>query len=202
MVMDLFAFTFENKQSKMLIGISGHMRSGKTTTANALYKTLSEKGHRVVHVNFADSLKVMIAAHFNFHVGLCYTQKETIIDGMDLSIGQVLQLWGTKLREVHPDIFIFPIKKYILEYDFIIIGDLRFENELNFILDHKGVVVRLKSDRKVGTESRSAFHVSETALDESIDKFHKVFDTDVMITDEIVKEILKILQTKTTDAEI
>lgn len=165
------------------------MGSGKTTTANMVYEMLIQKGKRVICANFADSLKKMVAMHYHFPLEKCYKHKEELIPGWHLTIGQTLQAWGEKLREIHPDIFLMEIKRLVENYDYVIVGDVRYKNEVEFIQRESGKVVRLLSQRKLLEETRSVSHASETALDD-YKHFDLVIDTDFFVPHDVASIIV------------
>jgi hypothetical protein len=66
----------------VVLGISGHIGSGKSSLAAALTTSLSAKGWTVYERNFADKLKELVAFHFGIEIERCYTQqgKNTLLD--------------------------------------------------------------------------------------------------------------------------
>lgn len=151
----------------MLIGISGKIGSGKTTFASLLFKKLIEHKQEVTIRNFADKLKSCCHV-ITGHYGYTQEDKNTFLPEFNMTVGEFLQGFGTKLREHFYDkIWVTPTISNLKENTTYIIGDCRFPNEADAIKDADGIVIRLEGDplnvRKDSTRDMS--HPSEIALD-------------------------------------
>lgn len=112
----------------MIIGIAGKFCSGKSSICELLKK---QYGDETIILNFADKVKSIAEDLFNM------TEKDR----------SLLQLLGMKMREIRDSVWI----DYVLrQYDgtkVIIIGDVRFENEVDAINAEGGKVYYIDRDR-------------------------------------------------------
>ena len=184
----------ENKQKIKILGVSGKLGSGKDTFAELLAKQLAGKVER--HA-LADNLRLiteiisgirMTTTH-EIDEPFCneirnYTQdqKNILIKQFNKTIGETLQLVGTELFRDNYDTDVW-VKSLFSEeiYDkmndgkIIIIPDVRFINEADYILQEGGYLIRLEGDPAGVRENslRDLNHLSETNLD-NYTKFDKV----------------------------
>lgn len=152
----------EATKRQLIIGISGKKGSGKTTVCNIIKARYPD----FVVYNWADPLKPAVKILFNWeHLDLVDgPDKETVDERWGVSPRAVLQHLGTDyLRTVYCDDFFVRNLKHRLagsRPDRILIGDVRFPNEIDFIKS-QGVVWRIERPGQVYTDQ----HASETALD-------------------------------------
>lgn len=144
-----------------IICISGHAQNGKDTVAQIMQKTLWGYGERVLIAHYADLVKYICKQFFDW-------------DGKKDEYGRsLLQYVGTnKVRAKEPDFWVGFICKMLElfpdEWDYVLIPDCRFPNELDYLRNHGFDVVHLRV-RRDGfdnglTETQKA-HPSETSLD-------------------------------------
>ena len=143
------------------ICISGKAQNGKDTTAELLWSELQQLGKKVRIVHYADLLKYICRSWFDWN-GL-----------KDDSGRTLLQKVGTDVvRKKRPDFwvdFILDIVKLFEdEWEYIIIPDTRFPNELYKIKDSGYPMTHIRVVRKdfvspLSPEQQA--HISETALD-------------------------------------
>ncbi len=117
-----------------LIGISGKIGTGKSTTAQHLVtKGLVDCMH-----DFGDELKKEVCELFQIPFAACYHDKDRLIFHPDLphqpmSIRQILQWWGTDVRRAQDPYYW--VKKWQawwrnqIQTDAIVVGDVRFRTE-------------------------------------------------------------------------
>lgn len=152
------------KQHAKVVCISGHARAGKDTTAEMMKKELENEWHyRVLTIHNADLLKFMCKSLFGW-------------DGNKDEKGRhILQYVGTDVvRKQEPDFWVsFIIKVLKLfpdEWDYVLIPDVRFPNEINELKKAGFDVRHIHIDRQIENdlteEQRS--HLSETALQHTI----------------------------------
>lgn len=150
-----------------LIGIAGKARSGKDTAAAYLVQK-----HGLVKYSFADPLKAGIRAMFGLteeHVN--GDLKETVIPWLGTSPRRLMQTLGTEWgREiVRPDLWVLLAQR---QWDHLklatddtfhcgmIVPDIRFEDEADFIRRNGGLVIHLFRDDAQEVEK----HKSESGV--------------------------------------
>lgn len=141
--------------------LSGQARHGKDTAGGYFKNELDAKGYKSVIVHYADLLKHICSTFFGWN------------GEKDEAGRSLLQRVGTDcVRAQHPnywvDFIISLSTMFPEEYDYIIIPDTRFPNEISrireagFRVAHVRVV-RKDFENELTLEQRS--HASETALD-------------------------------------
>lgn len=145
-----------------VILISGKAQSGKDTAASLMRKKLESDNHRVLIAHYADLLKFICRNYFGW-------------DGIKDEKGRrVLQYVGTDvIRKDNPSLWV-DFAAQMLKYsngnwDYVIIPDCRFPNELSGMIQHgfDTVYLRIVRDNFDSplTEEQQK-HSSETALDD------------------------------------
>lgn len=165
-----------------VIGISAKAGAGKDTAYNLLKDSLETKGYKITRLAFADKLKEALGIIFGFNVDRLmwdydYKQGNTLDDGspdpacemLGMNRRVIMQLFGTEaMRQgLHPDIWIIALKLAINrgeydEYDVGVLTDCRFVNELQFVKDMDGLVVKVERHGDVSTLIEDVDHASET----------------------------------------
>ena len=159
-----------------IIGISGKMGVGKSTTAMRLNEVLP----RSIRYAFADLLKAEVSRLFGFPPEWCYNRKEEVINfhhmeegesiPKEMTVRETLQWYGTDvIRAREPQRWIRQIVRTIRElhdYDYLIIEDVRFLNEAKFVKDSGGLLVRIEPYDGYIMPTKAVQHISETELDD------------------------------------
>ena len=144
-----------------IVCFSGKAQHGKSTCAEILKEQLEKNGFRVVIANYGGLVKYICKEFFGW-------------DGVKDETGRsILQYVGTDIvRERNPDYwvrFIDSIAKLFYDHwDYMIIDDARFPNELSGLKDHDVIharVIRPMFENSLTAEQRR--HPSETSLDNS-----------------------------------
>ena len=202
-----------NDMKKNIIGISGKIGSGKDTFAELLAEQLQGKVER--HA-LADKLRIiteivsgirMTTTH-EVNKPFCneirnYTQdqKNILIKQFNKTIGETLQLVGTDLFRDNYDTDIWVKSFFNEELDdklshgkIIVVPDVRFVNEADYILQEGGYLIRLEGDPMGVRENslRDLNHVSETNLD-GYTKFSKVIyndKKDIEVLKKVVNDLI------------
>jgi len=143
-----------------IVTFSGKAQHGKTTSANFLGAMLKEKGKRVLFASYADYLKYLARQYF------CWNGEK------DERGRTLLQELGTeKTRHKFPNFWVDNViglaKILEDEYDYVIIDDCRFPNEISR-WEEEGYrilsfwVNRPNFDNRLTEEQKN--HPSETSL--------------------------------------
>jgi len=157
---------------KHLICISGKAEAGKTTLANYLDKKLDS-----LILNNGDHVKDIATRHYRW-------------DGKKDEAGRSLLQWlGTDIcRKNNPNIWVNVIKEdikgLISEYDYFIIADCRFENEIEVLKQSFDNVITVRINRSKHISElteKQLLHPSETSLDN--------FDFDYKVDAENIKDL-------------
>lgn len=166
----------------MLIGISGKARSGKDTFADFLVDIFySQFNRKFKTMAFADELKYLCKIQF----GLSYEQlwgdsKEKIDyryrkqDGGFWTAREIMQAVCEFYRSVDADYWVKALDQSIknsMDKD-IIITDVRYPNEFNYVRENDGILVRIY--RVGGPYINNAYHLSERALDNFSDNLFDI----------------------------
>lgn len=144
-----------------VITIAGKAQHGKDTTAELLQNRLEYNGKKVLLTHYADLLKYVCQKFFDWN-------------GKKDEAGRtLLQYVGTEvIRTVEPDYWVDFIKSILTmfpdKWDYVIIPDTRFPNEIDNLKDDFDVVaVRVtRPDFDNGLTEEQKNHKSETALDD------------------------------------
>lgn len=150
------------KHAPIIIGFGYKARSGKDTAANYLVKK-----YNFARIGFADTLKESCRAVFSFSDEQLYGElKQTVDPFWNKTPRECLQIIGDGFRKfIDPLIWIKAIERKIeLMGNKIVIPDIRYINEINFIHGMGGVVVCIKRNYYELTE-KQATHTSEIELD-------------------------------------
>lgn len=163
-----------------VICISGHAQHGKDTTAQMIRHLLWGYGKKVLIIHNADLLKFMCKQLFNWN-------GEKDEHGRTL-----LQYVGTDIvRERRPDFWADYIADVLTmfygHWDYVLIPDCRFPNEIEILRDYDFDVTHLSVDRpnfdNCLTDEQKA-HPSETALDDVTPDY-------VIINDGTLSDLMK-----------
>lgn len=152
---------YSSEKNMKILAISGKARHGKDYTASIIKEYLGEHDKSVLTIHYADLLKYLCTSLFNW-------------DGKKDENGRhILQYVGTEVvRQKDPDFWVeFVVKILKLfegQWDYVIIPDCRFPNEIELLKANFNDVVSLRVNR-FGFESdltkETKNHISETALD-------------------------------------
>jgi cytidylate kinase len=159
----------------MILACSGKLGSGK----NELCKIITTEYPQYLFQTkaFADKLKRIVSDITGMPIRFLYSQegKNIFIDEYNMTLGQMLQSVGTKMKEIDSNIWVKSLMcDYSIntfrndDYSNWLISDLRFKNELQSCIDNKSFLVRIEGDPKKTRENskRDLNHVSEIDLDD------------------------------------
>lgn len=132
-----------------VIGLCGYAGAGK----DAVFRAMQELRTDVVRVAFADALKTEVAE-------ACGVPLEELEQNKP-KFRELLQAWGVWRRSQNPDYWVSQAadKCYVVatEGKTSVITDVRFQNEVGWIKENGGVVIRVE---RTGVGAVNA-HVSE-----------------------------------------
>ena len=144
-----------------VVCISGKALAGKDSIATSLSRQLSEKGKRVLIYHHADYLKYLCKQYFGWD-GVKDEKGRTILQHIGTDIVR------TKKPTFWVDTAIDFLKMFKENYDYVLIADCRFVNEVE---SYKPIfpttslrIHRPDFDNGLTQEQKS--HASETALDD------------------------------------
>lgn len=191
-----------------IIGFSGKIGSGKNFLAEkVVFDKLHSMGKNVVVMAFGDYLKMMCYIKDNISY-------EKLFHNKDTTTRKILQNRGITERDIDNNIFIKMIECQIRlsfdrNIDVIIVSDMRFRIEFEFLREKGATLIRVNSPRRtrdkiqkecVGNEKEIeeiSNHSSEVDLDNYKDfdyYLNNDYDHEKIIVDEItqiVDEIMK-----------
>ena len=150
----------------LIIGLHGKIKAGKTTVAHHLVKH-----HEYEEIAFADELKSHCKTKYDLTHDQLYTQsgKETVDPRYDMSPRQILQKEGTIMRNCDltakysyfVSIVLEKIEKIkkISPHKFIIVSDVRYEDEAAMIRSLGGYIISITRDLNI--KDSAYLHESE-----------------------------------------
>lgn len=143
-----------------IITISGKARGGKNTLADMLKEEIEQCGFNVAIMAYADYLKLICEKFYGW-------------DGQKNEIGRtILQQVGTdKIRKTNPNFWVSIVSETIQvlkqDYQYFIIADTRFPNEIQYLKNQGYNVLSLyveRPDLESGLNKEQLQHPSETSL--------------------------------------
>lgn len=154
----------------LIIGFAGKKFSGKDTCANIFSDYLSSLSFNCTLFSFAYPLKEACKILFNFTDKQLADNKEVHDNYWNVTPRKILQYVGTdlfrnQLSNVIPNIkdnfwiYNMNLRIKICNSDYIIITDVRFNNELEFIKNNNGIVIFI--DRDIPNSDN---HISENSI--------------------------------------
>lgn len=152
----------EETTKPTFILVSGKAQNGKDTTASILCRYLEHSGKNVLIIHYADLLKYICEMYFG------WDRKK------DERGRTLLQEIGTdNIRKNYPDFWVKFVADFVMcfpnRWDYVIVPDTRFPNEVSHIRDRGFNAFLLRVNRGGGFVSplseEQQKHASETALD-------------------------------------
>lgn len=143
-----------------IITISGLAQHGKDTTATIFKNKLEKLGYKVLIIHYADYLKFICKQYFGWN-------------GVKDEKGRsLLQKIGTdKIRKIDPDFHVSIVAKLINvfanDFDYFLIPDTRFPNEIEYLKNKNYDVLSIRVNRinfENGLTEEQRNHPSEIAL--------------------------------------
>ena len=178
----------------MIIGLVGYIGSGKGTVGDILVRD-----HQYYKFAFADALKDAVSQIFVWPRGLLEGDSNASrafrerVDpwwshkfGYEVTPRLILQKFGTEAcrHGIADNIWIAALEKRIEGYENVVISDVRFPNEIDFVRSAGGVIIRVRRGEDPTPEELSKMHISETAWNS--------YDPDFVIHNEGTLDDLKV----------
>lgn len=150
-----------------IIGFTGIAGSGKDTAANII-----KDEYNVDIFALAEPLKTACKILFNFSNEQLYNTelKEEIDKRWNKTPRQILQWLGTDIlrKEINEDFFLINIKNRIdsSTKDYILITDIRFDNEAEYIKSLGGKIIKINRDMNLnnGKTTTHSNHITEKGI--------------------------------------
>lgn len=172
--------------------VSGKARSGKDTATNIMKKILEKENKKVLIFHYADLLTMICTKYFGW-------------DGKKDEKGRsLLQHTGTDIiRKKNKDFFVnFALQIFDIfndVWDYVIIPDCRFENEIKMLKNQDLHITSLRVNRKELTTSGTTSFLSEKQLKHSSENSLDNYDFDFIINndgtlEELKEKIIKIIK--------
>lgn len=150
---------------RIIIGITGLARSGKTTASNFL---VEEKNFH--QISFAWALKRACSAMYGVHISKFFVGDRLDVDPFwKITYREMLQKVGTDMVRNHidPDFWVKRVAQQISRMDNnktpVVIPDVRFENEATWVREQGGIIIRLVSESS-GLPGDLGKHISESGI--------------------------------------
>lgn len=157
----------------MIIGLVGYIGAGKGTVRDILVKE-----HEYHGCAFADALKDAVAQIFLWPRELLEGDTNNSrafrerVDpwwsfkfGYEVTPRLILQKMGTEAcrDNISDNIWITALEKRIQGYDNVVISDVRFPNEIDFVRSAGGIIVQVNRGGEPSDEEKLKMHISEKA---------------------------------------
>lgn len=166
-----------------IICISGKAQHGKDTLAKILDKKLQSENKKVLIAHYGDLVKYIAQKFFNWN-GEKDESGRTLLQyvGTDIVRTQIPDYWV--------DFIIGILKLFPDKWDYVLIPDCRFPNEIDKMKHNFSNVISVRVDRgdfSGGLSAEQLIHPSETALD------HYGFDIKIDNKEGLVEFLDKVL---------
>lgn len=127
----------------IVIGFMGLRRAGKSTACNEFISLASDMGLTIRKCSFADTLRQEFSKKTGIAVEMLAspTYKE--------EFREKLIKFGEDKRKADPKVFINAVFDGVGKDEIIALDDLRFINELQAVMERKGHVYQVYTDRKI-----------------------------------------------------
>lgn len=168
-----------------IIGLTGKMKSGKTTLANFLVEAMGFK-----RLSFGEAVKKEVARGF----GITYESYLLLEEKEKAKLRPVLQAWGEARRNLSgSNYWVKILLEELALHKNVVIDDIRYANELVAVMKAGGRIGQFNITKECqlerGANEECLEHESETALDSYVFNPAFVVDSDT-ITMDSVKEFI------------
>lgn len=156
-----------------LLGFAGKAHSGKDFSADHIVREYPNL--KIAKVAFADAVRDMVRPIFDVDDIYRRGGKEDPIDGFGVSLREILQSLGTDWGRymVSEDIWVKVLDKRISErysdFDIVIISDIRFDNERDYVIHNGGKVISIIGAKDKHNKSKFSEHASEWGIEDNVE---------------------------------
>lgn len=169
-----------------VICISGKARHGKDTLAGMLNEQLTAKGYRVLTTHFGDLVKYICEKFFNWD-GTKDEKGRTLLQyvGTDVVRKQRSSYWT--------DFVVSVLELFPNEWDYVLIPDCRFPNEVECFIEHgmDTTLIRINRPNFVSNLTPEQLkHPSETVMDDYPPNLYVINDGTLKDLSNSIKDIL------------
>lgn len=173
-----------------VIGIAGPAQCGKDTAANHIINTTNQ----YVKASFAGPLKEMLAIGLNLtHSQLYGDDKETVDVRYGCTARHMMQTLGTEWGRdlIAQDIWVNAMRERVKSAPYsLIIPDVRFESEADFIREH-GLLIHIQGrGRVIPADHQSEIGVAYVEHEDIRIRNNSSLECYFAILDDIIKELL------------
>jgi uridine kinase len=157
---------------RILIGLHGRKRSGKTTASEILKKIFENHGMTVEMLSFADPIKKAMCSLFTIDYDTLESTKETPIKRLcDKTPRQLMCELGEFARKQNENALIHNIHMQLIhsKADVVILTDVRLNQEADLIRQQRGLILRIDADIRLRLESKTKIDITEKGIDS---KYH------------------------------
>jgi hypothetical protein len=152
----------------LIIGLAGRKGSGKSTVAHIMEK------EGFVELAFADPLKeaaaVLLGVPKKWMFKARLEDKEAIVPGFNFTYRSFLQKLGTEFARdsISTNFWVdrMDVRLYGMADKFIVVSDVRFDNEAEYILSKNGVIIDIQRDSTPADD-----HITEKGVSEHLTKY-------------------------------
>lgn len=143
-----------------IITFSGKAQAGKTTSRAILNEYLTNKGKKCLNISYGDYVKTIARDYYGWN------------GEKDEAGRTLLQELGTdKIRKKNPDFWVYTVIRLVdaigSDFDYILIDDARFPNEVYCWLTYKYDITTInivRTNYKSTLTRKQQNHLSETAM--------------------------------------
>lgn len=166
--------------TEMLIAFTGKKRSGKDTAAQALEGFRKE--------SFAAPIRKAVADILDWSPEELEIWKEERIEWLDgVTARHMMQTLGTEWgrHKIHPELWLRALERRIRQCPRVVITDVRFDNEAEFVKKLGGVVIQVERPCRITDE-----HISEKGVDRKLIDFFVFNDSSIPLLHRQVRDIV------------
>ncbi len=191
-----------------IIGLTGKAGSGKDTVARIITEELESQGKTVTKLSFAAPLKDCAVLLWGWdrerlESDFDYKEGNTLDDGspdpaceaLGMTRREFMQQFGTEAmrNNIHRDVWVIALKMSVARgdfdgYDYGMLTDCRFMNELQFVADLDGLTYKIVRGGTVTTLTNNTEHASELeweAWDEWDDIIENIVDDNLSMEENL-----------------